>query len=294
NPLDDTELERIGAQDFILKPFETSEISEKVHGYLNHLSSPPTRDEESFFTPKYSPEKNNIATTNRSSHAASTESSYDIGFSSVDDIALTDAEVNVKAIAEDESQDDIYSSNSPEISDFAFDNSDLSGIDVNSNLDSISGSNTTQHQELNLETTTNESTDINFSQDFQDILEANADSFHSKPEQKEPNYSPLSPETNDQIVNAEPVETDVIEHLQKTETSYPSDHSDLQSFDDIPVSNHNFSSENSVQNLQLSDQQIESIVTKVFEKVIERIAWEVVPDIAEKMIREEISRLTKD
>lgn len=45
--------------------------------------------------------------------------------------------------------------------------------------------------------------------------------------------------------------------------------------------------------LSLSNEQIEMIVTKVFQNVIERIAWEVVPDMAEKIIREELQRLTK-
>lgn len=46
--------------------------------------------------------------------------------------------------------------------------------------------------------------------------------------------------------------------------------------------------------VKLSDAQIETIVTKVFQNVIERIAWEVVPEMAEKIIKEEIQRLTKD
>ena len=46
--------------------------------------------------------------------------------------------------------------------------------------------------------------------------------------------------------------------------------------------------------LQLSEAQIEAIVTRVFEKVIERIAWEVVPDLAETIIKEELARLTKE
>lgn len=44
--------------------------------------------------------------------------------------------------------------------------------------------------------------------------------------------------------------------------------------------------------LGLSDAQIQAIVTKAFKEVIERIAWEVVPDMAEKIIREELARLT--
>jgi CheY-like chemotaxis protein len=47
-------------------------------------------------------------------------------------------------------------------------------------------------------------------------------------------------------------------------------------------------------NLSLSDEQIQAIVTKVFEKTIERIAWEVVPDLAESIIRQELKRLTQD
>lgn len=42
----------------------------------------------------------------------------------------------------------------------------------------------------------------------------------------------------------------------------------------------------------LTDQQIEKIVTQAFQSVIERIAWEVVPDMAERIIKEEIQRLT--
>lgn len=46
--------------------------------------------------------------------------------------------------------------------------------------------------------------------------------------------------------------------------------------------------------LSLSDRQIEAIVAKVFQKVIERIAWEVVPDLAETIIKEELTRLTQE
>lgn len=46
-------------------------------------------------------------------------------------------------------------------------------------------------------------------------------------------------------------------------------------------------------NIALTDAQMEAIVSKVFAKVIERIAWEVVPDLAEALIKEELSRLTK-
>lgn len=290
NPLDQTELEKIGAQDFILKPFETSEISEKVHGYLNHLSSPPTRDEESFFTPKYSPTP--VQNNTPSSHSdSSTSTSYDIGFSSVDDISLTDAEVNIQAISEDNIQETLHTDSSPEISDFAFDNSDLSGIDANSNLDSIADSNSIEYQELDLSTPNSESTDINF--DDHGIAEAYADSFYSQPEAKNIMPTPLNAESHEQMISADPVETDVIEPGQNTE-AYPSDHPNLESLDNTPDARQSSTPANNANKLQLSDQQIESIVTKVFENVIERIAWEVVPDIAEKMIREEISRLTKD
>ncbi|MFH1262419.1 MAG: response regulator [Pseudomonadota bacterium] len=44
----------------------------------------------------------------------------------------------------------------------------------------------------------------------------------------------------------------------------------------------------------LSEAQIEEIVTRVFRNVIERIAWEVVPDLAETIIKEELSRLTQE
>jgi CheY-like chemotaxis protein len=44
----------------------------------------------------------------------------------------------------------------------------------------------------------------------------------------------------------------------------------------------------------LTDAQIEQIVTKVFRQVIERIAWEVVPDLAETLIKEELTRLTQE
>jgi hypothetical protein len=50
----------------------------------------------------------------------------------------------------------------------------------------------------------------------------------------------------------------------------------------------------SAANVQLTDAQIEAIVTKVFARVIERIAWEVVPELAERIIKEELARLTKD
>lgn len=50
----------------------------------------------------------------------------------------------------------------------------------------------------------------------------------------------------------------------------------------------------SVSSGNLSEAQIEAIVTKVFSKVIERIAWEVVPDMAETIIKEELARLTQD
>jgi CheY-like chemotaxis protein len=50
----------------------------------------------------------------------------------------------------------------------------------------------------------------------------------------------------------------------------------------------------SLADLKLSEQQIEQIVSKVFQGVIERIAWEVVPEMAERIIREEIEKITSD
>jgi hypothetical protein len=44
----------------------------------------------------------------------------------------------------------------------------------------------------------------------------------------------------------------------------------------------------------LTDEQIEAIVSKVFRQVIERIAWEVVPEMAETIIKEELLRLTQE
>lgn len=46
--------------------------------------------------------------------------------------------------------------------------------------------------------------------------------------------------------------------------------------------------------LTLSEQQIEQIVSKVFKNVIERIAWEVVPEMAERLIKEELKKITDD
>jgi len=46
--------------------------------------------------------------------------------------------------------------------------------------------------------------------------------------------------------------------------------------------------------LNLSEQQIEQIVSKVFQNVIERIAWEVVPEMAERLIKEELKKITED
>lgn len=46
--------------------------------------------------------------------------------------------------------------------------------------------------------------------------------------------------------------------------------------------------------LNLSEKQIEEIVSRVFQSVIERIAWEVVPDLAERIIKEEIEKLTRE
>jgi CheY-like chemotaxis protein len=46
--------------------------------------------------------------------------------------------------------------------------------------------------------------------------------------------------------------------------------------------------------LTLSEQQIEQIVSKVFKNVIERIAWEVVPEMAERIIKEELKKITDD
>ncbi|MCI5073013.1 response regulator [bacterium] len=295
NPLNQSDLERIGAQDFILKPFETSEVSEKVHGYLNHLSSPPTRDEESFFTPKYSPEKNDTSTDN--SNQKSSNSSYDIGFSSVDDSALTDAEVNIKTIMEDNtSGTSVNSSQQPEISDFAFDNSELSGININSNLDSIASSSTSNPEHDSENNASSESTDINFDHE---VIETSADSYQAE-ETLEHNVQPSSiPSSEAQkvepTVTAAPIKTNIVEQQAQTTEVYPSNHPDLENIDNDSAFSSNATSDQSQgAKLELSDQQIESIVTKVFENVIERIAWEVVPDIAEKMIREEISRLTKD
>lgn len=43
----------------------------------------------------------------------------------------------------------------------------------------------------------------------------------------------------------------------------------------------------------LSEEQIASIIAKVSRDIIEKIAWEVVPDLAEMMIREEIRKIKK-
>ena len=296
NPINQTDLEKIGAQDFILKPFETSEVSEKVHGYLNHLSSPPTRDEESFFTPKYSPENNTASIDN--SNQKNADSSYDIGFSSVDDDALTDAEVNIKTIMEDNtSGTSINSNQQPEISDFAFDNSELSGININSNLDSIASSTTNESKEQDLTNVSNhESTDINFDHE---VVETSADSFQTEEafedNVQQSSISSSEAQTPEPTVTAAPIKTNIVQQQAQTTEIYPSNHPGLENKDNNPAfSSNETSSQNQGAKLELSDQQIESIVTKVFENVIERIAWEVVPDIAEKMIREEISRLTKD
>jgi DNA-binding response OmpR family regulator len=45
---------------------------------------------------------------------------------------------------------------------------------------------------------------------------------------------------------------------------------------------------------ELSEDQIEKIVSKVFQNVIERIAWEVVPEMAERIIKDEIKKITDD
>lgn len=50
----------------------------------------------------------------------------------------------------------------------------------------------------------------------------------------------------------------------------------------------------STMGVALSEAQIEAIVTKVFQNVIERIAWEVVPELAETIIKEELARLTQE
>jgi len=43
----------------------------------------------------------------------------------------------------------------------------------------------------------------------------------------------------------------------------------------------------------LSDEQLAAIVSRISRDVIEKIAWEVVPDLAEMLIREEIRKLKK-
>ncbi len=43
----------------------------------------------------------------------------------------------------------------------------------------------------------------------------------------------------------------------------------------------------------LSDEQLADIIASISRDVIERIAWEVVPDLAETLIREEIRKLKK-
>ena len=43
----------------------------------------------------------------------------------------------------------------------------------------------------------------------------------------------------------------------------------------------------------LSDEQLAAIVGKISRDIIEKIAWEVVPDLAEMLIREEIRKLKK-
>jgi hypothetical protein len=41
----------------------------------------------------------------------------------------------------------------------------------------------------------------------------------------------------------------------------------------------------------LSEEQLAAIVAKISQDIIEKIAWEVVPDLAETLIREEIRKL---
>lgn len=45
---------------------------------------------------------------------------------------------------------------------------------------------------------------------------------------------------------------------------------------------------------ELTEKQIEEIVARVFKNVIERIAWEVVPEMAERIIKEELMKITDD
>ncbi len=41
----------------------------------------------------------------------------------------------------------------------------------------------------------------------------------------------------------------------------------------------------------LSEEQLASLVAKISRDIIEKIAWEVVPDLAETLIKEEIRKL---
>jgi hypothetical protein len=41
------------------------------------------------------------------------------------------------------------------------------------------------------------------------------------------------------------------------------------------------------------EQIVREVVAKALQPIIEKIAWEVVPDLAEDIIRDEIKRLTK-
>ena len=106
----------------------------------------------------------------------------------------------------------------------------------------------------------------------------------------EPASQPVQP-----IEEANSIEPDLTEPIDK---SFGSDFSDTPD-SNTPLDSGLSATQNSNMpvdpaSVQLSEQQIESIVTKVFQKVIEQIAWEVVPDMAEKIIREEINRLTRD
>ncbi|MCB0308458.1 MAG: response regulator [Bdellovibrionales bacterium] len=101
--------------------------------------------------------------------------------------------------------------------------------------------------------------------------------------------APESPELySTPDVNSDPMD---LSEDQKVEPSYNLNAEHHPTKKDVPSNMPYVSGQPS--DIQLSEAQIEAIVTRVFKSVIERIAWEVVPDMAETIIKEELDRLIK-
>jgi hypothetical protein len=139
--------------------------------------------------------------------------------------------------------------------------------------------------------------ELPFAEPFPEPVESAAPAFAEIPAPAV--EAPLEPESKDWSLFGGTVDFDAEAPAFKSEpilverNSTPEPH-EVFSAPEPEIPSPSASGGNGSGDVTLSDSQVEAIVSRVFERVIERIAWEVVPDLAERIIKEELARLTQE